>query len=246
MGDLRSNMKDPRKHKTGSVNRQCSATALLAGAVLVFAALIILQFADRLNSSENLFQSVRGEDLGGLRSSTPSEPTSTIEKRPKQLLPFVYHTCPVNCASWSKFKRFFNARFTENDELYVYLDEGSYQEKMVQSSYFGILMNILSHIAGQTLPSDAPKSISRYHWSPNISEERSVRVEVKYKNMNDGSDNCKVWVEKPAYLVNIKFDNRNQFLFFNLGLIAAFQTMRELGYLPIREVSSADNGLLQR
>jgi hypothetical protein len=65
---------------------------------------------------------------------------------------------------------------------------------------------------------------------------RHVPVQYLPQALREGS--CRAWVEAPALLIHTRFPH-NMWHTWAEGLVPAFQTLRELGYLPLMEVDAA-------
>ncbi|GAB4816509.1 hypothetical protein N2152v2_003555 [Parachlorella kessleri] len=63
---------------------------------------------------------------------------------------------------------------------------------------------------------------------------------VKYFSAAKGPANCRGWVDKPTYLLQVRY-SWNIWHTWNEGLMAAFQTLREQGHLPLVQVDHAGN-----
>lgn len=88
------------------------------------------------------------------------------------------------------------------------------------------------------LPKNAPKFVNVFNYTSFDQD----RLPVKYGDWSVTKEqHCRLWIETPSYLVDIPYGDDNQFHYFQLGLLATFQTMRELGILRLDETDSSRN-----
>lgn len=67
---------------------------------------------------------------------------------------------------------------------------------------------------------------------------KAYELPVRYRRVSDAdAPTCRGWVQAPAYLLHVRYAN-NIWHNWNEGLMGAFQTMRELGWLPLAQVDS--------